>query len=45
MPDANGKTGEDKIWDSAKFALTWKGFSLRSDGERGFVRISSDKDI
>lgn len=44
-PDANKKSGVDKIWEVAKFALTWKGFSLRSDGTKGYVRISSTDDF
>lgn len=44
-PDGNQKTGVDKIWDVAKFALTWKGFSLRSDGSKGYIRISSTDDF
>lgn len=35
--------GEQKIWDWAQFALTWEGFSLRSNN--GSVRITSDQDI
>ena len=41
--EENGKVGEDKIWDEASFALTWKGFSLKN--KDGSVRISSDNDI
>lgn len=45
-PGENGtKAGEDRIWEVAKFALTWKGFSLRSDGTKGYVRISSTDDF
>ena len=39
----NGKVGEDKIWENANYALTWKGFMLKNDD--GSVRITSDKDI
>ena len=39
----NGKVGEDKIWNNAKFALTWKGFSLKNND--GSVSITSDEDI
>lgn len=42
VPD-NGKYGEEKIWDNAKFALTWKGFMLKNDD--GSVRITSTDDI
>jgi hypothetical protein len=41
----DGKVGEDKIWATAKFALTWKGFSLKSDGASGFIRLSSTDDF
>ena len=39
----NGLNGEDKIWDNAYFALTWKGFSLKNDD--GSVKITSNNDI
>lgn len=39
----NGLSGEDKIWNKAYFALTWKGFSLKNDD--GSVKITSDNDI
>lgn len=39
----NGKIGEEKIWDNANYALTWKGFMLKTDN--GSVRITSDNDI
>ena len=39
----NGKVGEGKIWNKAKFALTWSGFVLNNDDNS--VRISSDNDI
>ena len=39
----NEKVGEDKIWDEANFALTWKGFMLKNDD--GSVRITSTNDI
>lgn len=39
----NGLVGEDKIWNNAHFALTWKGFSLKNDD--GSVKITSDNDI
>jgi hypothetical protein len=31
----NGKSGEDRIWDEASFALTWKGFMLKRKGLDG----------
>ena len=34
---------EQDIWDNAKFALTWKGFSLKNND--GSVSITSDEDI
>lgn len=39
----DGKIGEEKIWDNANYALTWKGFMLKTDN--GSVRITSDNDI
>lgn len=36
---------EQKIWDNAQFALTWKGFMLKSDGNGGYISISSDNDF
>ena len=45
-PDT-GKSGEDKIWDKANFALTWKGFQIRSkrNGLDGYIRITEEDDI
>ena len=43
LESTNNKIGEDKIWDSAHFALTWKGFMLKNDN--GSVRITSTDDI
>lgn len=34
---------ENDIWQTAKYALTWKGFMLRTN--KGSVKISSDEDI
>lgn len=39
----NNKSGEDKIWEKANYALTWKGFMLKN--EDGSVRITSEEDI
>lgn len=36
---------EQKIWDNAQFALTWKGFMLKSDENSGYISISSDNDF
>lgn len=41
--EEDGKVGEEKIWDNANFALTWKGFLLRND--EGSVKITSNNDI
>jgi hypothetical protein len=43
LESTDNKIGEDKIWDSAHFALTWKGFMLKNDN--GSVRITSTDDI
>ena len=42
-----GKIGEDRIWDRANFALTWKGFQIRSKryGLDGYIRITTEEDI
>lgn len=37
------QTPEDKIWENANYALTWKGFMLKNDD--GSVRITSTNDI
>jgi hypothetical protein len=34
---------EEEIWETAKYALTWKGFMLKTN--EGSVKISSDEDI
>lgn len=39
----NNKTGEDRIWEEASYALTWKGFMLKNND--GSVRITSTNDI
>lgn len=45
-PGRDGKTGEDRIWNEAQYALTWKGFMLRRQSEDGGqVTISSADDI
>ena len=43
LVEENGLSGEDKIWEKAYFALTWKGFSLKNDD--GSVKITSNNDI
>lgn len=35
----------NEIWEKAKFALTWKGFKLRTGNEKGSVEISTDEDF
>lgn len=40
--ETNGEKGEDKIWANANFALTWKGFLLKSSEDNGYISISSD---
>jgi hypothetical protein len=37
------ETGEEKIWNNAHFALTWKGFMLKNNN--GSVKITSEDDI
>ena len=43
--EENGKVGEDKIWDEASFALTWRGFLLKNKYGNGYVSISSTDDF
>ena len=48
IPDYEGGiTGEEKIWEHSNFALTWKGFQIRTKkfGTEGYIRISSEEDI
>lgn len=45
-PDEENRTGEDKIWAHSNFALTWKGFQIKSSHTvGGYVSITSDNDI
>lgn len=45
-PGQDNKTGEDRIWNEAQYALTWRGFMLRRQGgDGGQVTISSTDDI
>ena len=47
-PDFNSAdVGEEGIWERAKFALTWKGFSLKTGhhNSTGYVAIDSDDDF
>ena len=46
VKDAEGVIGEDKIWKYANFALTWKGFQIKSNSvQGGYVSITSDNDL
>ena len=46
IKEDGGVVGEDKIWRDADFALTWKGFSLKSRHEDGGkISITSDNDF
>lgn len=36
---------ENEVWDNANFALTWKGFKLKSGSDKGSVVIDSEKDF
>jgi hypothetical protein len=41
-----GLIGEERIWDRANFALTWKGFQIKSNAVNGgYVSITSENDI
>ena len=44
--DNDGVSGEERIWRHANFALTWKGFSLKSSHDKGgYISITSDNDF
>lgn len=44
--DQDGVSGEERIWRHANFALTWKGFSLKSKHDKGgYISITSDDDF
>ena len=50
IQDQNGAVGEEKIWNNANFALTWKGFMLKSNHQdlaedSGYISITSDQDF
>lgn len=36
---------EQDIWDNANFALTWKGFMLKSGSDQGSISIDTEKDF
>lgn len=45
-PDEDGKIGEEKIWKHSNFALTWKGFQIKSShAGGGYISITSDNDF
>ena len=44
--EENGISGEDKIWKHSNFALTWKGFQIKSKhSEGGYISITSTDDF
>ena len=44
--DEDGLIGEDKIWKHSNFALTWKGFQIKSNHESGgYISITSNNDL
>lgn len=45
LNDNFAPTSEQQVWDTANFALTWKGFMLKSVGEGGSVSIDTEKDF
>lgn len=46
QPDQEGVIGEAKIWKYSNFALTWKGFQIKSSHEQGgYISITSDQDF
>ena len=45
-PDEDGRIGEEKIWKHSNFALTWKGFQIKSShAGGGYISITSDNDF
>ena len=44
-PDEDGAVGEDKIWKHSNFALTWKGFQIKSNNNGGYISITSTDDF
>ena len=45
-PDEDGVIGEDKIWKYSNFALTWKGFQIKSNKVNGgYLSITSENDL
>lgn len=46
IKDNDGAIGEDKIWKYSNFALTWKGFQIKSNHDQGgYISITSDQDF
>ena len=44
--DGREVIGEDKIWEFSNFALTWRGFHLRSSHDSGgYISITSNQDF
>lgn len=44
--DKDGLVGEEKIWKYSNFALTWRGFQIKSSHvQGGYVSITSDHDF
>ena len=41
----NAPTSLEEVWDNSLFALTWKGFKLKTGNENGSVEISTDNDF
>ena len=46
IPDEMGVVGENKVWKYSNFALTWKGFQIKSNAVKGgYVSITSENDF
>ena len=46
VADEAGVIGEDKVWKYSNFALTWKGFQIKSNQvDGGYISITSDNDL
>lgn len=37
--------GEQDIWDTAQFGMTWRGFFMKNRSNNGYIEVSNEKDI
>ena len=38
-------SGEQDIWDTAQFGMTWRGFFMKNRSNNGYIEVSNEKDI